>query len=231
MGENVRPHIICHMLSSVDGRIECSALAKVEGEDDYDIAVKKLAGDAWLCGRVTMQMHFAEKEPFAPLSNRPAGPRPVHAARKADSYAVAIDTAGKLRWPADNIDGAHLICIVSESVSEEYLDLLRDKGISCIVAGSPKIDLVQAMGSLGKYFGVRRLLLEGGGHINGAFLDAGLVDEVSLLLAPGIDGRQGVPAVFDGISPGKSTAVPLKLKSVEQFASGTLWIRYDVDRS
>jgi riboflavin biosynthesis pyrimidine reductase len=34
---------------------------------------------------------------------------------------------------------------------------------------------------------IRRLLLEGGGHINGAFLQAGLVDEISLLLVPGVD--------------------------------------------
>ncbi|MBS1857447.1 MAG: dihydrofolate reductase family protein [Acidobacteria bacterium] len=47
-------------------------------------------------------------------------------------------------------------------------------------------------------FGVRRLLLEGGGHINGAFLEAGLLDEVGLLIAPEIDGRHDVPAVFDG---------------------------------
>jgi 2,5-diamino-6-(ribosylamino)-4(3H)-pyrimidinone 5'-phosphate reductase len=65
-------------------------------------------------------------------------------------------------------------------------------------------------------------------HINGAFLCARLVDEVSLLLVPGIDGRTGVPAVFDGLA-GKSL-FPLRLKSVDQ-RGGTLWIRYDVTRS
>ena len=50
------------------------------------------------------------------------------------------------------------------------------------------------------------LLPEGGGHINGAFLEAGLVDELSLLIAPGIDGRHDIPAVFDGISPASGKA-------------------------
>ena len=39
----------------------------------------------------------------------------------------------------------------------------------------------------------------GGGAINAGFLDAGLLDEVSILLAPGIDGRGGMAAAFDGL--------------------------------
>jgi riboflavin biosynthesis pyrimidine reductase len=74
-------------------------------------------------------------------------------------------------------------------------------------------------------------LLEGGGHINGAFLEAGLVDEISLLLVPGIDGRHDIPSLFDCVKPEKNRAVPLKLKSVEQRENDTLWIRYEVVRS
>jgi riboflavin biosynthesis pyrimidine reductase len=58
-----------------------------------------------------------------------------------------------------------------------------------------------------------------------------LVDEVSLLLVPGIDGRRGIPAVFDGLSVAKAAAVPLKLKSVEKRQGDALWIRYEVVRS
>ena len=87
------------------------------------------------------------------------------------------------------------------------------------------------MVQLGKHFGIRTLLLEGGGHINGAFLQAGLVDELSLLVVPGIDGRHEIPAVFDGISPSKKKAVPLRLQSVERRKRDTLWLRYKVVRS
>ena len=74
-------------------------------------------------------------------------------------------------------------------------------------------------------------MLEGGGHINGAFLQAGLVDELSLLVVPGIDGRHDIPAVFDGISQSKKKAVPLRLKSIERRKRDTLWLRYEVVRS
>jgi 2,5-diamino-6-(ribosylamino)-4(3H)-pyrimidinone 5'-phosphate reductase len=45
-----------------------------------------------------------------------------------------------------------------------------------------------------------------------------------------VDGRHEIPAVFDGVSPSRTAAVPLKLKSVERRENDTLWIRYDVVR-
>ena len=227
----MRPKVICHMLSSVDGRIDGAALDAVISEGEYEATGDTLGGDAWICGRTTMQQHFAEESPFASASNRPAGPQPVHVARRADSYAVSVDTLGKLRWASGDLDGDHLICIVSERAPEDYLAMLREKGVSYIVSGATAVDLGRALEQLGEKFGIRTLLLEGGGHINGAFLEAGLVDEVSLLLVPGIDGRRGIPAVFDGLSVAKAAAVPLKLKSVEKRQGDALWIRYEVVRS
>jgi len=226
----MRPYIICHMLSSVDGKIDGAALKDVTKPGEYETTGNQLEGDSWICGRTTMQQHFAEDEPFVSASKRLAGPQPSHVARKAKSYAISVDTMGKLQWAGGDLDGDHLICIVSESAPEDYLSMLRDKGISYVVAGKSAVDLVKAVDQLGQDFGIRRLLLEGGGHINGAFLQLGLVDEVSLLLAPGIDGRHDIPAVFDGVSATRKTAVPLKLKSVERRETDTLWLRYEVVR-
>jgi 2,5-diamino-6-(ribosylamino)-4(3H)-pyrimidinone 5'-phosphate reductase len=106
--------------------------------------------------------------------------------------------------------------------------MLSEKRISYIVTGTTSVDLLQAVNLLGEQFGIRTLLLEGGGHINGAFLQAHLVDEVSILVVPGIDGRHDIPAVFDGVSLARKDAVPLKLKSVEQRKNDTVWIRYNV---
>jgi 2,5-diamino-6-(ribosylamino)-4(3H)-pyrimidinone 5'-phosphate reductase len=215
------------MLSSVDGKIDGASLKGLTPAGEYEATGAQLKGEAWLCGRTTMQQHFADPEPFVPVSAAPAGPQPVHVARRAPSYAVAVDTRGRLRWSSADLEGDHLICVASERVAMEYLALLRNTGISYIVSGENTVDLVQAVNLLGEHFGIRRLLLEGGGHINGAFLEAGLVDELSLLIAPGIDGRHDIAAVFDGMSPETGKAVPLRLKSVERRESDTLWIRYE----
>ena len=224
----MRPYVICHMLSSVDGKIDGDALRAVTGSGEYEATGAMLKGDAWVCGRTTMQQHFAEGELFVSTLNKPAGPQSVYVARRAKSYAVSIDTTGKLRWSGSDIDGDHLICVASERVPEDYLSMLREKGISYIVTGATSVDLARAVDLLGEHFGIKTLLLEGGGHINGAFLEAHLVDEVSILLVPGIDGRRDIPAVFEGVSLDRKHAVPLKLKSVEQRKNDALWIRYKV---
>jgi riboflavin biosynthesis pyrimidine reductase len=216
------------MLSSVDGKIDGDALRAVTGSGEYEATGAMLKGDAWVCGRTTMQQHFAEKELFVSALNKPSGPQSVYVARRAKSYAVSIDTVGKLRWADNDIDGDHLICVVSERVPEDYLSMLREKGISYIVTGATSVDLARAVDLLGEHFGIKTLLLEGGGHINGAFLEAHLVDEVSILVVPGIDGRRDIPAVFDGVNPAIKEAVPLKLRSVEQRKNDALWIRYTV---
>jgi len=50
------------MLSSVDGRIDGAALEGVTGEGEYEATAAKLGGDAWICGRTTMERHFADDE-------------------------------------------------------------------------------------------------------------------------------------------------------------------------
>ena len=129
----MRPHIICHMLSSVDGRIDGEVLRDVIRQGEYEETGAELKGDAWICGRVTMQKHFAEHEPFLSVSNRPAGPQAVHVARLAPTYAISVDTLGTLRWQGGDLDGDHLICVVSERAPEDYLTMLREKGISYVV--------------------------------------------------------------------------------------------------
>ena len=57
-------------------------------------------------------------------------------------------------------------------------------------------------------FGIETLSLQGGGIINGAFLKAGLLDELSLLIYPGIDGLSGVPSVFEALEPAASGRRP-----------------------
>jgi len=226
----MKPYIICHMLSSLDGKIDGAALKGVATTGEYEATGTALEGNAWICGRTTMERHFAEHQPFVSASNRSAGPQPVHVARKAKSYSISVDTKGKLKWASGNIDGDHLICIVSEGAPEDYLSMLRVKGISYIVTGKSEVDLRTSVDLLGEHFGIRRLLLEGGGHINGAFLQAELVAEVSLLLVPGIDGRHEIPTVFDGINAERKAAFPLKLKSVDRRDRDTLWLRYAVVR-
>ncbi len=208
-----RPYIVCHMVASIDGRIDCEMVDKISG-DEYYGTLEKLDCPTLLEGRVTMEHYYAKNEPFVANDPTPAGTTSVFKAADSDEYMVAVDTHGRLRWPASEIDGVPIVCIVSEQVPGEYLDMLRNEGISYICVGRDAIDLPAAMELLRNKFGVERMAVLGGGHINGGFLAAELIDEVSLLLAPGIDGRKGQTALFDGIADMDRMPVRLSLESV-----------------
>src|SRR5215217_5379732 len=60
------------------------------------------------------------------------------------------------------------------------------------IAGPKGDDLALAMEQLAAVFGVKTLLLEGGGAINGSFLKQRLIDEFSTLIYPAVDGLAGV---------------------------------------
>jgi len=222
----MRPYIICHMIASLDGRIDCDMTEQIESGNEYDEVLEKLNCPSMLMGRVTMQMHFAEQNPFVAENNLPFGRQDSFIARQAKGYLIAIDTKGKLSWPANEFDGKPLLVITSEDCAKAYHDTLTEKGISWIAVGKEKIDLPKAMTILKAKFGVNRLVVAGGGHINGAFLEAGLLDEISLMIAPGIDGRANMAAVFDGIENRSRPATKLQFLSVEQVGAGTVWMRY-----
>ena len=81
---------------------------------------------------------------------------------------------------------------------------------------------------LNRELGIKRILLEGGGVTNGAFLRAGLVDEVSLAICPAVDGAKGAPSIFDS-RENLSDASPLRamtLESSEVLEGGVVWLRY-----
>lgn len=224
----MKPYIICHMMASVDGRIDCAMTEEIDSSDAYYDALERLACPTTIEGRVTMQMHFALPEPFAATSPEPVGRAAFHkAAEGKPGYDVAIDTHGKLRWPCNEQNGQPLLVIACEDCAKEYFDTLDRQGISWIAVGKGRIDLAKAMETLNAEFGVERVALVGGGHINGAFLAAGLIDEVSLMIGPGIDGRKGMAAVFDGIDEPHRHATLLSLQSVERMG-GTVWLRYKV---
>ena len=73
----------------------------------------------------------------------------------------------------------------------------KAKGVSYVFGGRKHIDLPKVLDKLRRLFGIKRLLLEGGGAINGRFLAANLIDEMSVIVAPILDGGVGLPSLVD----------------------------------
>jgi riboflavin biosynthesis pyrimidine reductase len=218
------------MAPSVDGRIVTERWKLPSSlYAEYERAARTFDSDAWIIGRISMEP-YAGKARVPKRKEKAAIPRTDFIARSdADSYAIALDPSGKLTWKSNAIDGEHVITVLTEKVSNDYLAFLRSKGVSYLFGGRTNVNLKRTLEKLATQFGIKTLLLEGGGTINGSFLAADLIDEVSVLVAPVADGAVGTPTLFDSSeSPG--SARRLKLVSVEKLRDDIVWLRYKRQR-
>lgn len=234
----MRPFIICHMGTSIDGRLHPSRFtAAADGisaevlRGHYEAVASRFEAEGWIVGRKTMAEMAKGNE--RAIAAAPAVARTPHVAnRNGRSLAIAIDPSGRLHYGKDNIGGDHVVAVLGEHVSDGYLAELREDGVSYIFAGPKGDDLPGAMAQLADVFGVRKLLLEGGGRINGSFLKHRLIDEFSTLIFPGVDGAAGAPSIVDyegadGERPGAGQA--LRLIGCETLEGGMVWLRHAVE--
>ncbi len=216
------------MVESIDGRIDCGMVDKISG-DEYYTTLESLGCTASVEGRVTMEHYYALPDRYEAADKTPIGRKDTFKSSDNKDFHICPDTHGTLQWESSMMeDGRPLLVLTSENVPGEYLTYLKAKGISYIATGKNSVDLADAMSTLKKIFGVQRLAVLGGGLINGGFLAAGLIDEVSLLLAPGIDGRDGWRTMFDGIADQSKLPTKLSLQSVERMDNDVLWIKYNI---
>ena len=223
-----KPYIVCHMMTSVDGRIDCAMTEHLPGVQEYYETLDALDAPTRVSGRVTAQLEMAQPGTFQSASTTPLGHEGFSKAAEAAGYEVVVDTHGTLLWDGFE-EERPLLILTSEQVSREYLAYLDANHISWIACGQSHVDLVRACAILTEQFDVKRMAVVGGGHINAGFLAAGLLDEVSILIGAGIDGRSGMSAVFDGLPQGRDVT-PLKLNHVQSYGSGAVWLRYAVEQ-
>jgi len=222
------PYVICHMIPSVDGRIVTGRWPLPDAAYGcYERAAASFKADAWLIGRVSMAPYSGRGR--VPRSAAPVPAGDFIAPHKAKSFAIALDPSGKLAFKKADIDGEHVITVLTGRASEAHKAYLRSTGVSYLIGGRETIDLRGVLRRMRSKFGIKKVLLEGGGKINGAMLKAGLIDELSLLMAPVADGTNGAATLFDS-GEERHKAARLKLLSCETLAGGVVWLRYKVQR-
>ncbi|MBI3343231.1 dihydrofolate reductase family protein [Candidatus Gottesmanbacteria bacterium] len=201
------------MMTTLDGKIG-SGVPGVDIIDDYMDVYRQIdngvagdptvKGNAWVCGRVTSQLYFAEgaNTSLPPLTTIIKNGDFV-AQKQQGRYFVTTDIRGTLRWKTDSVSfyhehgNLHLVILVTESTPKEYLSYLQSKSISYLIGGKENVDLPLVLSKLQAHFHINTVLLEGGGKINGSFLKADLIDEIYLLVLPRVLGDHHAPTIFD----------------------------------
>lgn len=220
-----KPYIIVHMMMSIDGRIDCGMTAQLDGNDEYYSTLSAIDAPTRVSGGVTAGTEMADGQ-IKQQDGTPLGKEEFAKNNDAKAYNIATDSKGCLRWSDESHSTFPHLILTTTNVSQDYVDYLNKNHISWIATGNKHVNLQRAMEILGDQFGIKRLAVVGGGRINGGFLKAGLVDEISVVIGPGVDGRSNQPALFDGLTDGRP--VPLKLKNVQSYPDGAVWLRYQV---
>ena len=204
-----RPYIFCHMFVSLDGKImgNYMDLPACEAASDlfYDIAFGSepvYRHQGWLSGRVTTDDNFTHYRTPDLIPHAPTVPAGDFVARQAPMYYVSVDPKGKLGWQSDTLTyettTAHVVEVLTEQASNDYKAFLRRLGISYLLAGKDTLDYALALEKLKRLFGIQVLMLGGGGVLNWSFLQAGMCDELSLVVAPAADGNPPHPIPLPG---------------------------------
>lgn len=232
-----KPYVICHMMTSLDGKVTGDFLTAPEQEKAADIYYeinRAYGADGYACGRVTMEGSFTggwrpDLSPYDPSAED--WDREEDFVRKDPSgfYAVAFDPHGVLGWKSNHIrdpqedpgyHNARIVEILTRQADPKYVAYLRDREIFYLFAGEREVDAALGLQKLSEKLGIQKLLLEGGSVLNGAFMEADLIDEISLVVCPAVADTRDKPLFA------KSSMAAFALAQVKQWDEGVLWLNY-----
>lgn len=237
-----RPFVFCHMLTSLDGKISGDYMSTPEGGIAGEVFDRIAFGthpfykhQGWLSGRITSDENFTfyEKPDLDP--DAPAVPEGDFVfkpeAGEQAVYYVSVDPSGRLGWKSNVLSygGVHarVLEVLTERASNAYKAFLRRLGIPYVIAGSDKLDRNLLLCKLRSLFDIKTLMLGGGGVLNWSFVEAGLCDEVSIVVAAAADGSSDTPTLFEALGGfAAPRAVRFALIDAKAEAVGALWLRY-----
>lgn len=235
----MRPKVICHIMGSVDGKVLVDRWSQpYNGQSIADYAKvyvelgASLQTDAWTFGKNTITEIFTER--FQGQTRSKYTSQSTTSVYKVEGESkrkfIAIDPEADIFYTSNTLRGDDIIAVVGKYASDEYLEFLRKMNISYLVVASIS-DMENILRKLNTEFGITSISLQGGGVLNGGMLKQGVVDELSYVVYPGIDGTADSISIFN--YRGNSNESPmqgltLQLFSVEQKEKGIVWLRYKV---
>ena len=226
----MRPFTFINVAVSADGKMDTYERKGAAISSAFDKArVDKLRAesDAVMVGGKTL---LAENPKLTVKSEALRAER-VARGLTPNPLAVGIVTRADLS-PDSNFlhsGAAGVVIFTTSQTSKAQVDLLRGLGAEVFVHESPRVDLENALHTLNE-LGVKRLMVEGGGTLNFELLRLGLVDELSMYIAPMIFGGASAPTAAAGPGVERSAAIPLKLVASEVHADGGVVLQYHVEK-
>lgn len=205
-----RCRVICHMITSIDGKINGGFEEQADAEQSGAYYMQKLEeySKSMAIGCVTSKQSVCKQQvelsQYTGISV-PEGDYIVE--ENADRYYISFDRKGSIHWESNTFTHEGMpeyivLSVLTAQAPKEYLAYLRSIGLPYVIAGEEEMDIPLALKKLKENFGIEQLALCGGGILNGAFLKAGVIDELSIVMYPYIQGNAENRSVME-LSGGK----------------------------
>lgn len=228
--KNERPWVTMNVAMTVDGKIDTAARrgAAISSPDDWERVDRLRAeSDAVMVGGQTL----LDEDPR--LTVKSAALWEWRRSRGLDENPAKVGIVSEAGLSPDSRFLTHgparVLVFTTGRTDPAQIAGLRAQGVEMFVMGDRRVDLPAVMHALREQ-GIRRVLVEGGGTLNAALLQLGLVDELFVYMAPLIFGGADAPTLADGTGLAREQAIRLRLQSVEEASAGGLVAHYHVLR-
>ncbi|MBI3161800.1 MAG: dihydrofolate reductase family protein [Chloroflexi bacterium] len=223
-----RPFVFINVATTADGKIdtfERRGSAISSAQDKARVDRLRAESDAVMVGGRTL----LDEDPKLTVKSEALRLERVARGLPPNPVKVGIVTRAELKPDSDFLGTgpARVVIFTTNRTSKEQLAFLRAQGVEVFVHEAERVNLTDALADL-KGVGIRRLMVEGGAALNFELLRLGLVDELSVYIAPMIFGGESAPTLAAGSGLERSAAVPLKLARVEQHADGGIILHYQL---
>jgi 2,5-diamino-6-(ribosylamino)-4(3H)-pyrimidinone 5'-phosphate reductase len=223
-----RPFVYVNMAMTVDGKITSASREYPAFASDRDrLSMDRLRAeaDAIVIGAGTLR---ADDPPMNIRDHEMLDYR--RSLGKPDDIPIVVVSAGLDLDPGSRFFRPSGPTRIIATVEDAPLDRVRrlEQLAEVWKLGRGRVDLAAMLSKLREH-GVERLLVEGGGRLNWAFVAADLVDELYVTVAPALLGGQSAPTLVDGDGYSMDSRVRLALLSVDRHGD-ELYCRYEVKR-
>lgn len=213
-----RPFVLVNMAMTADGKIATAnrAVSSFGSSRDHDHLLElRATADAVMTGARTADLNDITLGP---------GPERFRRLRRRRGLAeynlrILVSGGGSINPRAEVFRHrfSPLLILTTRRTPPAKLKQLRALATEVKICGRTQINFRTTLRWLQKKWQVSRLLCEGGGELNAALFQAGLVDELHLTVCPKIFGGREAPTIADGTGGlSLATAVSFNLKSKRQ---------------
>jgi 2,5-diamino-6-(ribosylamino)-4(3H)-pyrimidinone 5'-phosphate reductase len=227
----MRPFTFINIAVTADGKMdtfERKGSAISSPRDKARVDKLRAGSDAVMVGGRTL----LDEDPKLTVKSDALRAERVARGLSPNPVKVGIVTRADLKTDSNflNFGAARIVIFTTDQTSKAQVEILRSRGLEVFVHESPHVELKKALYTL-KELGVNRLMVEGGGTLNFELLRLGLVDQLSMYIAPMIFGGESAPTAAAGSGVARGEAISLKLVYSEVHDDGGVVLQYQVERS